>query len=260
MRDAGIDLALQVVDVLVDRRRLRVLFRIAGAVYLQLRPVLPNIGDQIAGVFEHSGRGLPLHAIAAQCEHTVHFGHFEQVESHVGCFPVQILGRQMGHGGDAVFAANRIRDARGRSAILGFAGAVGNGDECRSQPLQSIKRVVDGADGSVPTRRKHFQRKQRCGHSSFLLFTLIWQRLQPAMRAVAPRIGDACQCTVWEYRGAAPSVGTDGSGPTDYVRRCCAMAAVTWRAWRARSWLRRRGSRGSARSRRCRGSSNRSPG
>ena len=65
MCDARVDLALEVVDVRIQGFGLRMLLRVACAVHLELWSGFTDVGDQVAGVFEHACGGFPLHAVAA---------------------------------------------------------------------------------------------------------------------------------------------------------------------------------------------------
>ena len=116
MRHAGIDFLFEIVDVLFQRCRLWVLFRVAGAVDFHVRTLLADVYGQIAGMFEHSCRFGTVDAVATQGEHAGDLGLFEHVECLVDVILVQILRGQMGHAGDAVFAY-RVGDARGQCTV-----------------------------------------------------------------------------------------------------------------------------------------------
>ena len=211
MAYARVDLLLEIVDILLKRGRLRVLFRIAGAVDLEIRTLLADVGRQIARMVEHSRRFGSFHTVASQSEHAGDFGLVEQVERLVHVVFVKVLRGQVRHGRNAVFV-HRMRDACGQRAVGRFAGAVGDGDEVGVQPLQAIQRIVDGTYRAGALGREHLQREH------WRMHVIPW-------------------------------------------KSCLLLPMpVTWRVWRARPWPLRRGSPGSARFRRCHGSSGRSPG
>ena len=111
MCHAGVDFLFEIVDVFFQCCRLRMLFRIAGAVDLHARTLLADIHGQIAGMFEYSCRFGTVDAVATQGEYAGDFGLFEHVERLIDVILVQILRGQMGHTGDAVFT-HGVSDAR----------------------------------------------------------------------------------------------------------------------------------------------------
>lgn len=116
MRDAGIDLFLEIVDVIFQRGRLRVLLRIAGSVDLEIRALLANVGSQIAGVIKDAGRLGTFHAIATQGEHAGNLGFVKHVECLIDIILIEVLCGQVGHTRYAVFA-HGMRNARGERPV-----------------------------------------------------------------------------------------------------------------------------------------------
>ena len=124
---------------------------------------------QFVRVVEHAGRFTVRVAVAAQGEHAGHLRLVEHGERLFGAVFGEVLGGQVRHGGDAVFGAHGVGDARGGGAVGAFAGAVGHGDEVRAQPGQSVERVVDRAYRRGAFGREHLQREN--GHRRLSLLT-----------------------------------------------------------------------------------------
>lgn len=117
MRGACIHLGFEIRHILVERGRLRVLLRIAGAIDLQIRPTFANVTHQITGMGEHAGRFALAVAVSAQCEHAAHFRLIEHGERLVDIPGGEVLCGQVGDRVYAVFRVYGVRDACGGRAV-----------------------------------------------------------------------------------------------------------------------------------------------
>ena len=168
MRGSGIDLNLEVLDILVDGVGLVMAFWVAGAEHLEIRLHGADVGYEVAGVVEFADRLLTVDVIAAQGEHGAHAGFFEHVKRFVDLGLVGVQGSEVGDCWYAVFLADRMGDACGGGAVGVGAMAVGHGNEVGVQALEPVEGVVDGADRRVALGREYLESEHRGMHIEFL--------------------------------------------------------------------------------------------
>ena len=168
MGGSGIDLNLEVLDILVDGVGLVMAFWVAGAEHLEIRLHGADVGYEVAGVVEFADRLLTVDVIAAQGEHGAHAGFFEHVKRFVDLGLVGVQGGEVGDCWYAVFLADRMGDACSGGAVGMGAMAVGHGNEVGVQALEPVEGVVDGADRRVALRREYLESEHRGMHIEFL--------------------------------------------------------------------------------------------
>ena len=171
MGGTRIDLDLQIVQIRLGRCRLWMGFRIAGTEDGHIRALGMDIGHQVAGMIEYTRRGPPLHTVPAQRKNRCHTGPVEHIQGLVNNLLVGVLGRKVGHGGNAVLGMNGAGDPCCGCTVGLLARAVGYGYEIRHEPLKTIQGIVDGPHRRIALRRKHFQREYGLMHDESSLLS-----------------------------------------------------------------------------------------